>query len=135
MKTVILSLALLAAVGCGGAAAGGAASEAPSHTAALVPPPAPNTHDYPAELNPLFDHFDRKDYAGGAAFLAEHSGPCLASRDCAHMAEVLFYNWSIGYENEGDWTAARKVLQDCVAAIHDAVCSARLADLESQHRF
>jgi hypothetical protein len=136
MRITSLSLALIFCLGCGGAGASGAPSDAPNTAADEVhPPPAPRAGDYPAEMNPLVVALDHDDFSGGAAFLAQHVDACLPSKDCAHAAAVLFYNWSIGYENAGDWAAARKVLQDCVATIHDAICTRRLADLESRHRF
>lgn len=133
---ILTPILVMLACGCAGTSTNSAPSGAPNTaTEELRPPPPPKAHDYPAELNPLIDLLNKDDFPGGAAFLAQHTDACLASKDCAHAAELLFFNWSIGNENAGDWAAARKVLQDCVASIHDALCSRRLSDLESQHRF
>jgi hypothetical protein len=38
--------------------------------------------------------------------------------------------------NAGDWPGARKVLQDCKAALPgDGECGKSLSELESRHRF
>jgi hypothetical protein len=79
---------------------------------------------------------EKKDYAGATKVYADHREACSSGATCAGNASVAFRNWSISYENAGDWPGARKVLQDCVAALPaDADCSKSLAELESRHRF
>ena len=38
-------------------------------------------------------------------------------------------------QSNGDWTEARKALQECVEAIGDPDCKSDLQELESRHRF
>src|SRR5579885_2024123 len=96
-------------VRCGGATP---ASDPPKTTSDA----RPEVHDAPPEMNPMIDLINKEDYAGAAGFLAEHKDICLASKQCSHNARVLYLNWTVGYQNTGDWAGARKVLQDCVAA-------------------
>lgn len=83
----------------------------------------------------MIEFLDRADYPGAAEFLASRVDMCLASKDCTYDAQVLYFNWSIAYQNAGDWQGARKTLQSCVEVLHDAECTQRLTDLESRHRF
>lgn len=119
------------AFGCGSASREGA----PSSAASSKPPEHTFVHDYPYELNAMIDRIRAKDYAGAEAFLKEHLDACKASQDCAYDAQVLYINWEISYENVGDWQGARATLQTCVAVLNDPECTARLADVESRHRF
>lgn len=96
---------------------------------------APHAGDYPFEMNDMIDLINRDDYAGAAAFLRPRVDMCLASKDCAYGARALYHNWSLTYENAGDWQGARTTLQSCVEVLHDPECAQRLADLESRHRF
>jgi len=59
----------------------------------------------------------QSDYQGASAFLAQHLDQCKASKDCVYDAEVLFANWSLTFENVGDWQGARKTLRSCLEAL------------------
>jgi tetratricopeptide (TPR) repeat protein len=116
-------------------ACGGNATTAQSPTKSTGPTD-PKAHDYPYELNALIDMVRQSDYSGAATYLSQHLDQCLASKDCHYEAEILYYNWSITYENAGDWQETRKTLQKCLEALpQDPMCTSRLADLESQHNF
>jgi hypothetical protein len=79
---------------------------------------------------------DKKDYASGIKTFTDHGDVCRGDKICASNASVIYRNWSADYQNAGDWPGARKVLQECVAAVPaDAGCQTALSDLESQHRF
>jgi hypothetical protein len=79
---------------------------------------------------------DKKDYAGATKVYADHRDACASGATCAGNASVAYRNWSIEHESAGDWPSARKVLQDCTAALPaDAECGKALAELESRHRF
>jgi hypothetical protein len=84
----------------------------------------------------MCDLIDRKDYTAAVKVFEEHRAVCLADQICAGNVAVVYGNWSIDYSNAGDWPSARRVLQECVAALPgDGRCRDALADLESRHRF
>jgi hypothetical protein len=94
-------------------------------------------NNYQSLLNDrLIVLIDKKDYAGAAKIFADHRDACVAGATCAGNVSIAYRNWSIEYENAGDWPGARKVLQDCKAALPgDGECGKSLSELESRHRF
>jgi hypothetical protein len=52
-----------------------------------------------------------------------------------HNKAVPYRNRAIEAGNAGDWTEARKALQECVAELDDPDCKSELQELESRHRF
>lgn len=47
---------------------------------------------------------------------------------------VAYYNWSIGYSNEGDWPKAKDVLRRCLETVPEAKrCKTQMQDLVAQH--
>ncbi|GEM_PF-5733282 len=95
----------------------GASGSKPSEGAAHQGPTPPNAHDYPYERNTMIELMAQSDYQGASAFLAQHLDQCKASKDCVYDAEVLFANWSLTFENVGDWQGARKTLRSCLEAL------------------
>jgi hypothetical protein len=93
--------------------------------------------NYLSELNNrLVELIEKKDAKAALEMFGRHKQACLSNEICASNVGIVYGNWSIDYENAGDWQSARKVLQDCVAELADSGnCRAALTDLESRHRF
>jgi len=78
----------------------------------------------------------RKDYPTAVATFGKYGDLCRSNDTCTNNASIMFANWSIDHQNNGDWQSARQVLQDCVTQLpSDSRCRDALADLESRHRF
>jgi hypothetical protein len=86
--------------------------------------------------NRLGEIINAKDFAGAAKFYLDHREVCRADEFCSNNTGIAYQDWSNDYQRAGDWQAARKVLQDCVAELpaHQG-CRMALDDLESRHRF
>jgi hypothetical protein len=86
--------------------------------------------------NHMLELMNKKDYAASVRVTGKHFDACLCDKICASNVSVVYGNWSIDYQNAGDWQGARRVLQECVTRLPgDAPCSDALRDLESRHRF
>jgi hypothetical protein len=86
--------------------------------------------------NRLGELIDRNDYPTAVATFTKYRDLCKSQDTCAGNAGVVYSNWSLHHQREGDWQSARKVLQDCVGELpNDSHCREGLADLESRHRF
>src|SRR5215831_6323312 len=87
-------------------------------------------------VNRLGELIVRKDYPTAVTTLGKYGDVCRYSNACADNASIMFANWSIDHQNNGDWQSARQVLQDCVSQLpNDSRCRDALTDLESRHRF
>jgi len=87
-------------------------------------------------VNRLGELIDRKDYPTAVTTLGKYGDVCRSSSVCTSNASIVFANWSIDHQNNGDWQSARQVLQDCVKQLpNDNRCRDALTDLESRHRF
>lgn len=86
--------------------------------------------------NRLGELIDRNDYPTAIATFTKYRDICKSEDICAGNAGIVYANWSLHHQREGDWQSARKVLQDCVGELpNDSHCRDGLADLESRHRF
>jgi hypothetical protein len=87
--------------------------------------------------NVMTAHVEKGEFAAGLAAISKRMDVCLADASfCRANLSVLFGNWSIAAQNEGDWQAARTHLQDCLKTIPgDKKCQDALTDLESRHQF
>ena len=86
--------------------------------------------------NRLGELLERKDYPGAVKVFKDHRDACRSFDVCAGNAGVVYGNWSIEYQNAGDWQSARRVLQECVAELPgESRCRTALTDLEGRHRF
>jgi hypothetical protein len=93
--------------------------------------------NYVSELNNrLIELIEKKDAQGALELFGRHKAACLSNEICAGNVGIVYGNWSIDYENAGDWPSARRVLQECVTELpNEARCKTALADLESRHNF
>lgn len=93
--------------------------------------------NYVSELNNrLIELIERKDAKGALELYGRHKQACLSNEICAGNVGIVYGNWSIDYENAGDWPSARRALQECVTELpNEPRCRQALADLESRHRF
>lgn len=80
--------------------------------------------------------WERKDWEATTATLGkslpyapkQHAKPLRANLAGA------YFNWYVGYSNEGDWPKARDVLRRCLEAVpDDARCKSELQELVAQH--
>lgn len=86
--------------------------------------------------NRLGEFIDKKDYPGALKVFADHRDVCRSDKICAGNVGVAYGNWSIEYQNAGDWQSARRVLQECATELpQDSQCRDTLKDLEGRHRF
>jgi len=84
----------------------------------------------------LGELINRKDYPTAVTTFRKYGDLCRSSSVCAGNASIVYANWSIDHQNNGDWQSARHVLQDCVTQLPaDSRCKDALTDLESRHRF
>lgn len=86
--------------------------------------------------NRLGELLEKKDYPDAVKVFTDHRDICRSFDVCAGNAGVVYGNWSIEYQNAGDWQWARRVLEECVAELpNESRCRSALTDLESRHRF
>jgi len=80
-------------------------------------------------------HVRKSEFAAARAAIDKRLDVCRTDKVCASNIAVLYGNWSIAYQNQGDWQAARQKLQDCVATLPgNAACGDALKNLESRQR-
>lgn len=84
----------------------------------------------------MLAHIRKREYAAALVAIDKRFDLCKADKVCADNLAVLYGNWSIEYQNQGDWQAARQKLQACVATLPgNAECADALKELESRHQF
>ena len=81
-------------------------------------------------------HIRNREYAAARNAIDKRLELCRGEKVCADNVAVLYRNWSIDYQNLGDWQVARQKLQECLTVLPgNAACGDALKDLESRHQF
>lgn len=79
---------------------------------------------------------EKQDFVSAAKLISKHLDLCVKEELCSSNLSVVFRNWALGFEREGEWASSRRVLRECLKHLpNDGDCRSRLRDLESNHKF